>query len=151
MKWKLLEKGNNYAVIGGPPSQVCSFWQKIDKIIRFWELAPPPQENPGSATGYGWILKAESKKFNLFRGEHKVRNSGSYCWLSLFMLYEKSWRENRFDFWLLCHSRNVLFICADNPLWVLLSAKTKISLLPYPVWCLWWWRSNWDVIWVLNR
>ena len=27
----------------------CSFWQKIDKIIGFWELAPPPWENPGSA------------------------------------------------------------------------------------------------------
>ena len=30
----------------------CSFWQKIDKIIDFWELAPPPGENPGSATGW---------------------------------------------------------------------------------------------------
>ena len=25
-------------------------WQKIYKIIGFWELAPPPQENPGSTT-----------------------------------------------------------------------------------------------------
>ena len=31
----------------------CSFWQKIDKIIAFRELAPPPGENPGSATVVG--------------------------------------------------------------------------------------------------
>ena len=28
----------------------CSFQQKVEKIIPLWELAPPPQENPGSAT-----------------------------------------------------------------------------------------------------
>ena len=28
----------------------CSFQQIIRKIIGFWELAPPPGENPGSAT-----------------------------------------------------------------------------------------------------
>ena len=30
----------------------CSFQQIIRKIIDFWELAPPPGENPGSATVY---------------------------------------------------------------------------------------------------
>ena len=28
----------------------CSFQQIIRKIMDFWELAPPPGENPGSAT-----------------------------------------------------------------------------------------------------
>ena len=31
----------------------CSFQQIIRKIIDFWELAPPPGENPGSATASG--------------------------------------------------------------------------------------------------
>ena len=34
----------------------CSFQLKIRKIIGFWELAPPPGENPGSATEYGPIM-----------------------------------------------------------------------------------------------
>ena len=30
----------------------CSFEQIIRKIIDFWQLTPPPGENPGSTTGY---------------------------------------------------------------------------------------------------
>ena len=34
------------------------FGRKICKITPIWKLAPPPQENPGSATGYAEILRA---------------------------------------------------------------------------------------------
>ena len=58
-------KRRNIASIGGskggarharPPGSKffhfhAVFWQKICKIIAIWELAHPPQENPGSATG----------------------------------------------------------------------------------------------------
>ena len=44
----------------------CSFQLKIRKIIGFWELAPPPGENPRSATA--WSL---SLTFLLFRGKWK--------------------------------------------------------------------------------
>ena len=36
----------------------CSFQQIIRKIIGFWELAPPPGENPGSATGMISVTKS---------------------------------------------------------------------------------------------
>ena len=38
----------------------CSFQQKSRKIIGYWELAPPPGENPGSATDIYYHIPREN-------------------------------------------------------------------------------------------
>ena len=41
-----------------PVKTSCSFRQKNCKIIPIWELAHPPQENPGSATDIPWYPRS---------------------------------------------------------------------------------------------
>ena len=64
----------------------CSFWQKIDKIIPIWELAHPPLENPGSATGWlsiplwtEWLTTsfADGNKYKILR---KLKNWDRDIW-----------------------------------------------------------------------
>ena len=64
-----MERRNHWRIWGGVPgtcappgvqilSFSCTFRQKICKIIPIWELAHPPQENLGSATG-NYIIRPE--------------------------------------------------------------------------------------------